>query len=87
MKFTLRNDQGQDEEQGYEIVGVVQSVKNAGVNNPVEPEVFAPISVAPLRWQSIMVRTAGPPLEALRMVRAAIWSVDPMMPLAEVESR
>jgi putative ABC transport system permease protein len=83
VKFTLRNDQGQDEEQGYEIVGVVQSVKNAGVNNPIEPEVFAPISVAPLRWQSIMVRTAGPPLEALRMVRAAIWSVDPMMPLAE----
>ena len=83
VKFTLRNDQGQNEEQGYEIVGVVQSVKNAGVNNPVEPEVFAPISVAPLRWQSIMVRTAGPPLEALRMVRAAIWSVDPMMPLAE----
>ena len=57
-----RNDQGQDEEQGYEIVGVVQSVKNSGVNNPIEPEVFAPISVAPLRWQSIMVRTAGPPL-------------------------
>jgi len=83
VKFTLRNDQGQDEEQGYEIVGVVQNVKNAGVNNPIEPEVFAPISVAPLRWQSIMVRTAGPPLEALRMVRAAIWSVDPMMPLAE----
>jgi putative ABC transport system permease protein len=83
VKFTLRNDQGQDEEQGYEIVGVVQNVKNAGVNNPIEPEVFAPIAVAPLRWQSIMVRTAGPPLESLRMVRAAIWSVDPMMPLAE----
>jgi putative ABC transport system permease protein len=86
VTFTLRNDQGRDEERGYEIVGVVRNIKNAGVNNPIEPELFAPVSAGPMRWQTIMVRTVGPPTDAVRTIKSAIWAVDPLMPVAEADA-
>ena len=86
LRVALTNDQGVNEEQGYQIVGVVADAKNNGVANPVGPEAFVPVSAAPMRYQRFVVRTVGPPLEALRTVKHAILTVDPVMPVAEAEA-
>ena len=95
LTLTIRNDEGQSEsitrtplsrEERYEIIGVVADAKNQGVESPVAPEAFLPTSVSANSYQGIVVRTAGPPLDSLRAVKHAIWTVDPAMPVADADA-
>ena len=76
LALKLRSDTGQVEEQAFEIVGVVSDAKNDGVAEPPAPETFLPSSASSTRRRSVVVRTAGPPLELVAGVKREIWSVD-----------
>lgn len=68
------------------IVGVVEDVVERAVDAPPEPAWYVPASHAGARTRSLVLRTSGPPEEALPEVRAAIWSVDPDLPVQDVET-
>jgi putative ABC transport system permease protein len=69
------------------IVGVVQDVKNAGLDKPAGTELFLPERQgSPRRQVYLAVRTAGDPRSLIAAVRAAVRDVDPSLPLAQVRT-
>ena len=86
LRMPLQTAGGNTEQQSFEIVGVVESAKNNGVSEPVEPEAFIPQSAGRVRGISFVVRTAGPPLLARKTVQREIWAVDAAVPIAEADA-
>lgn len=71
------------------IVGVVADVKHSGLNQPVDPAVYAPFpqsDEAWRRWMSLVIRTqvASPGLVA--EVKKQIWSVDDQIPVSQIQT-
>jgi hypothetical protein len=71
----------------HTIVGVVGSVRDAGLDVPAVEAVYAPLvtsNAAGMAWSprdlAIVVRTTGDPVAATTAVRAALRSVDPSLP-------
>jgi predicted permease len=59
-----------------EIVGVVRDIKFFGLDKDQPPSMYAPLAKLPQRGMTLVVRTAGPPLELASTVRQTIWSQD-----------
>lgn len=68
------------------IVGVIRNVVERGVDRPAEPALYLSISQANVRSRSLVIRTAGPPGELLGALQEAVWSVDPKIPLFQIET-
>jgi putative ABC transport system permease protein len=66
----------------FEIVGVVADGKNHGLQEPIEPEVWAPYTVTASGARGILVRTAQDPLTLLNSVPREIWATDSGVALA-----
>jgi putative ABC transport system permease protein len=64
------------------IVGVVADTRNVTLRDQPGPEFYLTASQEPQRGMSLMVRTAGPPLDAAPLVRNAVRGVDPDMPIS-----
>jgi len=60
----------------FEIVGVVADVKNHGLQDPPDPEMWVPYTVTGSFSRGILVRTANEPLAMLNTVRQQIWATD-----------
>lgn len=60
----------------FEIIGVVTDVKNQGIQEPPNPEVWVPYTVTGAFERGILVRTSRDPLPMLNTVRREIWAVD-----------
>jgi predicted permease len=65
------------------IVGVVGDVRTQSLNQPAEPEFY---SVSGMPALMIAVRTSDDPLSVAGAVRQAVWSVDPGVPVADLQS-
>lgn len=68
------------------IVGVVHDVVERSVDRPPEPALYASLSQGVQWTRSLVVRTSGDPGEAVAAVQDAVWSVDPNIPLFDIES-
>jgi len=72
------------------IVGVVADVKHLGLNQPVEPAVYAPYAQTDERWRrwmTLVIRTPAQPTAALvEDVKKVVWSLDGQIPVGEVHS-
>jgi putative ABC transport system permease protein len=71
------------------IVGVTRDVKHAGLNQPVDPSVYAPYSQSnePWRhWMTLAIRTSAPSPGLLEEVKKQVWSLDPQIPVSQVQS-
>ncbi len=75
-----------------QIIGVVNDIKEMGLDQPVEPTVYIPIpqisdglTVAMNRWfmTAWMIRTSGP-IDLTAALRNAVRDIDPQMPIANV---
>ena len=66
----------------FEIVGVVADVKNRGLQQPIEPEVWVPYTVTASAGSGILVRTAQEPMSMMNAVRHEIWVTDPGVALS-----
>jgi putative ABC transport system permease protein len=70
------------------IVGVVEDIKGAFLRAPDSPTVFVPFVQRPQDWVrfgTLVVRTQAEPGSVLPELRQAVWSVDPTLPLANIQ--
>ena len=63
-------------EQPYEIVGVVGDVRNDGLHQPIQPQIYVPSTVLMFRGISFLVRTAGNPRLSVHDIGNSIRAVD-----------
>jgi len=71
----------------YTIVGVVEDVKNAGLDKPAGTELFLAERQDSARNQLYLaVRASGDPHSLISAVRAAVRDIDPSLPLAQVRT-
>jgi predicted permease len=61
----------------FEIIGLVSDVKNRGLQDPIEPEIWVPYTVTGSAFRGILVRTAQEPLALLNAVQHEILATDP----------
>jgi putative ABC transport system permease protein len=60
-----------------QIVGVVQSTRHFGLEEPQKAEVYLPFAQAPVRMLSLVVRTTGTPSEYANAIRSQVSAIDP----------
>ncbi len=74
--FTVKND-------AFQIVGVVHDMLNAGLADPIMPEVYLPFTVVGMA-NLLVVRTHGDPAGATRAVVSQVYAVDKGQPVTSV---
>jgi len=60
----------------YEVIGIVEDVKNHGLQDPIEPETWVPYTVTGSAARGVLVRTAGDPMLMMNAMRQEIWGTD-----------
>lgn len=60
----------------FEIIGLVADVKNHGLQDPVEPEIWVPYTVTGSAFRGVLVRTAKDPMTIANAVQREIWATD-----------
>ena len=71
------------------IVGVAADVRHAGLNQPVDPAVYAPFAQSDeawRRWMVVAIRTPRESAGLLEEVKKQVWSVDSQIPVSDVHS-
>jgi predicted permease len=68
-----------------EIVGIVADVKQSGLDEPAEPEMYAPFEQSPMWEMNFAVRTAGDPVTLTSAVREKIQEVDKDLPVVDMQ--
>ncbi len=72
------------------VIGVVGDVRQLGLDQPADREVFVPLDQAASNAfaapRHLVVRSDGDPLALAAGVRRAIWSVDPAQPVSSVRA-
>ncbi len=71
------------------IVGVVQDVKYWGLNQPVDPAVYAPYAQSDeawRRWMTLAIRTPGPQAGLDDEVEQEVWTLDRQIPISDIHS-
>ncbi|MBK5257119.1 MAG: ABC transporter permease [Vicinamibacteria bacterium] len=70
-----------------EVVGVVASMKNRGLDRLAAPEIFAPLNQLGFANQLMtVVRTTGDPIGLAPSVREAVKQLDPLQPIYQVQT-
>jgi putative ABC transport system permease protein len=70
----------------FEIVGVAQNVKSAGLQAPSEPTYYLPASQAPLQDMTVLVRTTSEPTSIVPALRQVVLAIDPNQPISNVNT-
>ena len=60
----------------FEIVGLVADVKNRGLQEPIQPEMWVPYTVTGSAFRGILVRTEREPMTMMNAVEKEIWATD-----------
>jgi putative ABC transport system permease protein len=71
---------------GGEVVGIVQDVKDAGLNEPNAPQIYLPYRQSPVRSMSVVVKTTTPPESLVAAVRQEVRAIDPNLPVSKIAS-
>jgi predicted permease len=64
-----------------EVIGVVSDVRTDGLDAPVRPAVYYPLTQEPSAYLHLLLRTAGSPESLLPAMRAAVRALDPALPI------
>jgi putative ABC transport system permease protein len=71
------------------IIGVAGDVKHSGLNQPVDPAVYAPFSQndeAWRKWMTLVIRTRIPVAGLVEDVKKQVWSLDSQIPVSGIQS-
>jgi putative ABC transport system permease protein len=71
------------------IVGVAADVKYSGLNQPVDPAVYAPFSQndeAWRRWMTLVIKTRAPIAGLVEDVKKQVWNMDSQIPVSDIQS-
>jgi len=85
QRFTFGNPEATDA-QWYEVVGVVANTRRSGLDQEDRPLIYLPVSQASPGRMTVVVRAAGDPLRLVPLVRRALGTVDPDLPLSGIRS-
>jgi putative ABC transport system permease protein len=69
-----------------EVVGVSSDIKNKGLAQETQPQVYIPFPQLPWGNMNLLVRTAVPPLSLTSPVRAQIAALDPDQPVTGIQT-
>ena len=69
-----------------EIVGVVRDVKQSSLRAESRPQFYVPLAQRAGNEMSVVVRTAGAPLQAVEPIRALIREIDPRQPIGNIRT-
>jgi putative ABC transport system permease protein len=67
-----------------EIVGIVGDVRRAGLAAEIPLQVYRPFAQRTPPFATLMVRTSLPPATLAKSVQAALWRIDPEIPISDV---
>jgi predicted permease len=70
---------------GFEIVGVVDDLRNVGAQRATMPEIYVPFGVNGA-FAFLIVEGRVPPRSLERTVRAEVYALDPQQPVTEVQT-
>ena len=71
------------------IIGVAGDVKHSGLNQPMDPAVYAPFSQndeAWRRWMTLVIKSRLPLAGVVNEVKKQVWSLDSQIPISDVQS-
>jgi putative ABC transport system permease protein len=71
------------------IIGVAGDVKHSGLNQPVDPAVYAPFSQNDEAWRKFMtlvIRTRVPQASLVEDVKNQAWTLDNQIPISDIQS-
>ena len=69
------------------IVGVVGTINSIDLGQPVAKErVYRPVTQQPMRGMALVIKTGVDPATLVPQVRAAVQSIDPEQPIADVRT-
>jgi putative ABC transport system permease protein len=71
------------------IIGVAGDVKHSGLNQSVDPAVYAPFSQNDEAWRKFMtlvIRTRIPEASLIEDVKKQVWSLDSQIPVSGIQS-
>ena len=71
------------------IIEVTGDVKHSGLNQPVDPAVYAPFSQndeAWRKWRTLGIRTRVPVAAMVEDVKKQVWSLDSQIPVSGIQS-
>jgi len=66
---------------GGQIVGIIDDVRQFGLDRPSEPEMYVPFDQAPVRQMTVVARTSAPNEAVFAAARSAVRALDPDLPL------
>jgi putative ABC transport system permease protein len=69
---------------GGEVVGVAEDIKNRGLGQEPQPQVYIPFAQLPWNNMYLLVRTGVPPLTVAPAIRAQVSNVDPDQPITGI---
>jgi putative ABC transport system permease protein len=70
----------------WQIVGVTRDFRNADPRDETRPEITLPFWQSPWPVASVAVRTVGEPMSVQQTIAAAVRSLDPDLPMADVKT-
>lgn len=70
------------------IVGVVRDTSQVSYDQPIQAEIYRPMSqfIFATFMSTVVVRTPGDPLSFVGAIRNAVWKVDPNQPVVKVQT-
>ncbi len=72
--------------QPAEVVGVAQDIRNKGLGQEPQAQVYIPFAQLPWSNMNLLVRSAVPPANLTSAVRAQITAVDPDQPVTNIQT-
>jgi predicted permease len=75
-----------DQETWREVVGVIADVKHWGLDAPVNPELYVPVSQFPTWALTWVLKTNGDPLALIPIAQRHVHEIDPNLPLFQVST-
>jgi len=69
-----------------EVIGIAADIKNKGLAQDTQPQLYLPFAQLPWADMNLLVRTMVPPRSITSAVRAQISAVDPDQPVAAVQT-
>ena len=77
---------GDDDKRHFKIVGVVGDVNQYGLDKDPVDTIYTPFEQTPDSGATLMIRTAGDPMNYVRQLRTAVYSVDPEQPITNIKT-
>jgi putative ABC transport system permease protein len=69
-----------------QVVGIAADVRNQGLADETQPQLYLPFKQLPWTEMNLLVRTAVPPLQMASAVHAQISAIDPDQPVTAIQS-